>query len=116
MQGFVVLLVLFGLMWALLIRPQQQRLRRQRALVASIGVGDEVVTAGGIVGRVVAMEDDRVILEVPPGPVQLTVLRLAINRKLVDEGSVGGGPVDGDEGHGASQDKAPDGQADEGSA
>jgi preprotein translocase subunit YajC len=80
-MGFVVLLILFGGMWLLLIRPQQQRLRAQRQLVASLGVGDEVVTAGGVVARIVRLDDQEAALEVAPGVV-VTFLRAAISRRL----------------------------------
>lgn len=75
--------VLLALMWLLLVRPQQQRVRRQRELIASLEVGDEVVTAGGIVGRVVALEGDEVRLEVAPGVV-MRLVRLAINSRVQD--------------------------------
>ena len=74
-------LVLLALMWVLLVRPQQQRVRRQRELIASLEVGDEVVTAGGVVGQVVALRDDEVHLEVAPG-VTMRFVRLAVNSRL----------------------------------
>lgn len=80
-MGIVVLLILFGGMWMLLIRPQQQRLRAQRRLVASLDVGDEVVTAGGVVARIVRLDDQEAALEVAPGVV-ITFLRAAISRRL----------------------------------
>lgn len=73
--------VLLALMWLLLVRPQQQRVRRQRELIASLEVGDEVVTAGGIVGRVAALEGDEVGLEVAPG-LTMRFVRLAINSRI----------------------------------
>jgi preprotein translocase subunit YajC len=81
-------LVLLGLMWLLLVRPQQQRVRRQRELVASVVVGDRVVTVGGIVGTIVGLDDEEARVEVAPGTV-LTLLRPAISRRF-DEGSEGG--------------------------
>lgn len=107
MSGFIILLVLFGLMWLLLIRPQQQRMRRQRALVSTIDVGDEVVTAGGIVGHIISADTDRVVLEVGPDAVHLTLLRVAINRKLEE-------PVLGEEETGgAGQETKTDGPSDD---
>ena len=81
MSQLLLPLVLLALMWVLLVRPQQQRVRRQRELIASLEVGDEVVTAGGIVGRIVALEGDEVRLEVAPG-VTLRVVRLAVNSRV----------------------------------
>ena len=77
-------LVFLGLMWVLLVRPQQQRVRRQRELVASLAVGDEVVTAGGIVGRIVGLDADEARVEVAPGVV-MRFLRLAINSRVGEE-------------------------------
>ena len=68
-------------MYLLLVRPQQRRLKAQRALIASVAVGDQVVTAGGIIGTIRILEDDRVALEVAPG-VELRVLRAAISRTI----------------------------------
>ncbi len=74
-------LILLALMWVLLVRPQQQRVRRQRELIASLEVGDEVVTAGGMVGRVAALDGDEVRLEVAPG-VTMRFVRLAVNSRV----------------------------------
>ena len=71
-------ILIFGLMYLLLIRPQQQRVRAQRALVAALSVGDDVVTIGGLFGRIVAIQGDVVSLEVTPGVV-LRVRRFAIS-------------------------------------
>ena len=82
-------LVLLGLMWLLLVRPQQQRVRKQRELVESVVVGDRIVTAGGIVGTIVGLDDFEARVEVAPGTV-LTMLRPAITRRLDNEPGEGG--------------------------
>ncbi len=74
-------LLVLGLMWVLLVRPQQQRVRRQRELVSSLEVGDEVVTAGGVIGRIVELYDDELRLEVSPG-VTVRFVRLAVNGRI----------------------------------
>jgi preprotein translocase subunit YajC len=81
MEILLFLPLLLILMYVLLIRPQQQRVRQQQALVSSIEVGDEVVTVSGIVGQVEAIEDDRVYIEVAPG-VTIAMLRQALGRKV----------------------------------
>lgn len=83
-MGLLVLLILFGASWMLLIRPQQQRLRAQRALIDSLEVGDRVVSAGGIIGTVTKLTDRDAEVEVAPG-VTLTFLRAAMSRRLVEE-------------------------------
>jgi preprotein translocase subunit YajC len=82
-------LLFLGLMWFLLVRPQQQRVRRQRELVASLVVGDVVVTAGGIVGTIVGLDEDEARLEVAPG-VEMRFLRYAVNARV---GGDGGSPA-----------------------
>ena len=67
------LFILLALMWVLLIVPRQREARRQRGLQATLAVGDEVITAGGIHGRVVDLTDDTVQVEVAPD----VVLRIA---------------------------------------
>ena len=79
-------LLFLALMWFVLIRPQQQRVRRQQALVASLAVGDEVITAGGIVGRIVALDADEAHIEVAPGVV-MRFLRLAVNARVDGDGT-----------------------------
>lgn len=81
-------LIFLALMWFLLVRPQRERVRRQQALVAALTVGDEVITAGGMVGRIVALDDDEVHLEVAHGVV-LRVVRLAVNARVQPGGSAG---------------------------
>ena len=79
-----VLLVAIG--WFLLIRPQQVRIREQRAMVESLGIGDRVVTAGGIHGVIRSLADETVRVEVATG-VELTVARPAIMRRLDTDAS-----------------------------
>jgi len=81
MGSLVFLLLLFGAMWFFTIRPQQQRLKAQRALIAAVAVGDEVMTAGGLIGTVTVLSDDELRLEVGPG-VEIRVARAAITRRI----------------------------------
>jgi preprotein translocase subunit YajC len=71
---FAVIALAFFL---LIVRPQRRRLSAHRALVASLTVGDEVVTTGGIFGTIRDIHEDRLQLEVSPG-VRITVARAAI--------------------------------------
>lgn len=67
MESLLPLALLFGVMYFVLIRPQKQRVRAQQALVSSLSVGDEVMTIGGIFGRIVALRDDEATIETTPG-------------------------------------------------
>lgn len=63
---FAPLLLLFVAGWFLLIRPQQQRQRALQASIAAVRKGDQVITAGGVLGRVTKIEDRYVELEIAP--------------------------------------------------
>jgi preprotein translocase subunit YajC len=126
----IVLLLFLVAGWMLLIRPQQQRIRAQRALIASLAVGDEVVTAGGIVGTIRALDDRDARIEVGPGII-LTFLRPAVSRRLepgeagmsAGDGSTSAGEAGMSDGNGqpgigqagTSSDRAASGQAGTGS-
>ena len=84
MESLVPLVLVFLFMWFLLIRPQQQRVRAQRSMLQALAVGDEVVTAGGICGRIAAMDDDEVTLQVDDG-VQIRFIRAAIRQRIAPE-------------------------------
>jgi preprotein translocase subunit YajC len=88
MASLIPLLLLGAMMWLLLIRPQQQRVRRQQELLQALEVGDEVITAGGMIGRIRAFEGDRVEIELGPGVV-VEFLRGAVSQRLVDQAGSG---------------------------
>jgi preprotein translocase subunit YajC len=78
-------LLLFGgmflLMYLLIIRPQSKRAKEHKALVTSITKGDEVLTSGGVLGRVTRVSDDYLAIEVSDG-VELKVQKVAIATAL----------------------------------
>ena len=76
---FLVLGLLFVLMYFFLIRPQQRQRREMQEMQKKLGVGDQVITIGGLYGTVVAVDDETVTLEVAPG-VTNKYLRGAISR------------------------------------
>jgi len=61
---FLPMIVLFALLWFLLIRPQQKRAKEHRNMVSALSKDDEVVTSGGILGRIAHLNDNFVTLEV----------------------------------------------------
>ena len=67
-MGQIIILVVFvGVFYFLLIRPQQKRMKDQQAMLARLASGDEVVTAGGILGRITEVNDTFVTLEIADG-------------------------------------------------
>jgi len=73
------LLMLFGIFYFLLIRPQQQRMKAHRQLVESVKRGDTVVTAGGLIGKVAKVKDDGEIMVEIADNVQVRVLKSTLS-------------------------------------
>ncbi len=81
MESFLVLILMFGALYYLLLRPQQKREKARRELVRSLQVGDEVITNSGIHGVVAEVEDTVVWLEVAPN-VELKMSRDSVAGKM----------------------------------
>ena len=64
---FAPLILIFVVFWFLLIRPQQKKAKEHRAMVGAISKGDEVVTSGGLLGRVISVGDAFLTVEVAEG-------------------------------------------------
>jgi len=64
--SFVPLIVIFVLFWFMLIRPQMKQAKEQRRMIEALQKGDEVTTAGGIVGKVTKVSEGFVDLEIAP--------------------------------------------------
>jgi preprotein translocase subunit YajC len=90
MSGLFLLVLLFGAMWFFTIRPQQQRLRNQRALVAALQIGDEVVTVGGLIGRITVIGDLEIRLDVGAGN-EVRLARNAVQARLQADDEPDGG-------------------------
>ncbi|UCV04756.1 preprotein translocase subunit YajC [Dechloromonas denitrificans] len=61
------MILMFVVLWFLMIRPQMKKAKEHKALIAAIAKGDEVVTGGGLVGKVVKVGDSYVTLEIAEG-------------------------------------------------
>ncbi len=94
MEGLIVPVLFFGVFWLLFVRPQQRRVREHQRLMASISVGDEVVTTSGIYGVIRQLDDEAVRLEVAPG-VQVRIARAAIGRRTLPDTPPDSGPSEG---------------------
>lgn len=88
MEQFLIIILMFGALYYLLLRPQQKREKARRELVRSLQAGDEVVTNAGIHGVVAEVEDAVVWLEVAPN-VELKLSRDSIHGRTP-------GPADSD--------------------
>jgi preprotein translocase subunit YajC len=87
---FLPILIIFGIFYLLLFRPMQRQKKQQQQMLAGLQNGNVVVTTGGIVGTIVAMEgDDTLVLRVKPDNVKLQVARSAISSLMSGEAKPG---------------------------
>jgi preprotein translocase subunit YajC len=81
LMSFLPIILMFVVLYFLMIRPQMKRQKETKAMMESLAKGDEVVTAGGIVGKVTKLNDGYVTLEVADGT-EILVQKAAINTLL----------------------------------
>lgn len=77
LTSILFLVVFFAIFYFLILRPQQKRQKDQRAMISNLAKGDEVVTNGGIVGKIVELDDNFLDLEIAPG-IKVKVQRFAV--------------------------------------
>ncbi len=79
--GFAPILLIFAIMYMLMIRPQQKKLKEHKAMIEALRRGDQVVTSGGIIGKVVKVADGELELEIAPN-VKVRVIRGTVSQVL----------------------------------
>ncbi|BEI41557.1 preprotein translocase subunit YajC [Polynucleobacter sp. HIN9] len=67
LMSFTPLILMFVVLYFIMIRPQMKRQKETKAMLEALAAGDEVITAGGILGKVTAVKDQYVTLELVPG-------------------------------------------------
>jgi preprotein translocase subunit YajC len=80
----VMIALIFGAMWFLVIRPQQQRTKQHQKTVASLVPGETIVTIGGLVAEIVEVRGDRLLLKVADGT-EMEYMKEAVGRILPRE-------------------------------
>ncbi|WP_114663053.1 preprotein translocase subunit YajC [Polynucleobacter necessarius] len=64
LMSFLPLILMFAVLYFIIIRPQMKRQKETKAMLAALAVGDEVLTVGGLFGKVTAIKDDVVTVEI----------------------------------------------------
>ena len=77
--GFVPILLIFAIMYFLMIRPQQKKVKEHKTMVEALRRGDQVVTSGGLIGKVVKVGEGEVEVELAPN-VKVRVVRATITQ------------------------------------
>jgi preprotein translocase subunit YajC len=78
---FIPILIMFAILYFLMIRPQMRRAKETKAMIEALQKGDEVVTSGGLVGRITKLGEQYVTLEIAPNT-EIVVQRSAVQLPL----------------------------------
>ncbi|AGK97188.1 preprotein translocase subunit YajC [Clostridium pasteurianum] len=81
-QNYVIIIymaIVLGLFYMMIFLPERKRKKKFSDLMSNIKVNDEVVTTGGIVGKIVNMQDNYVIIQSGPDKARIKVLKSAVN-------------------------------------
>ena len=79
--GFLPIILMFVLLYFLMIRPQMKRAKEQKAMIEALQKGDEVVTAGGVVGKITKLGEQYVTVEIAPN-IEIVLQRSAVQVPL----------------------------------
>ncbi|MDO8959187.1 MAG: preprotein translocase subunit YajC [Rhodocyclaceae bacterium] len=85
LMGLLPIILMFVVLWFLMIRPQMKKAKEHQKLVTELAKGDEVVTQGGIAGKIVKVGENYVTLEVAEGkdgPVEVLIQKQAVGAML----------------------------------
>ncbi|MBI4801152.1 MAG: preprotein translocase subunit YajC [Elusimicrobia bacterium] len=77
LMQFVPLIIIMGIFYFLLIRPQQKQMKERNAMLKSLKTGDKILTNGGIVGLITGIREDDMEVEIAKN-VKVTVIRSAV--------------------------------------
>jgi len=85
--GFLPILLIFAIFYFLLFLPMQRQKKRQQQMLRELQSGQRVLTTGGILGTIVALEDDTLVLRVKPDNVKIQVARSAVSAVIPEKTS-----------------------------
>lgn len=81
--GSVIMIVIFiALMYFMLIRPQKKQQKKEKEMRENLQIGDEIVTIGGIFGRVVSLKEDSLVIESSGDRSKIQIQRSAVGQNL----------------------------------
>lgn len=80
--AFLPIILLFVIFYFLLILPQRKRDKKMKAMLAALEVGDEIVSIGGIFGKIIAIKDDVLTIEVGADKTKMKIAKWAVRDTL----------------------------------
>jgi preprotein translocase subunit YajC len=81
MQPILMMLVMFAIFYFILIRPQVKKQKEHQAMLAKLGKGDEVITRGGVIGKITGVSDDGILVLELQEKVRVRVPRAYVENK-----------------------------------
>ncbi len=81
-SSIIFLVILIGIMYFLMIRPQKKRQKEEQEMRSSLEIGDEIITIGGIVGRVVTIREEDIVIETGADRNKMKIQRWAVNTNV----------------------------------
>jgi len=80
--GFVPIILIFGIMYFLMIRPQQKKMKDHRSMVDALRKGDQIVTQGGVIGKVTKVKEDNEVEVEIAADVKVRILKHTITQVM----------------------------------
>ena len=93
LQPMMMMLVIFGIFYFLLIRPQVKRQREHQSMLGKLGKGDEVITRGGVIGKITGVSDDGILVIELQEKVRVRVPRAYVEARWDDKAATAGDVV-----------------------
>ena len=78
----ILMVVLLGVMYFMMIRPQKKRQKEEQEMRSSLEIGDEIITIGGIVGKVVTIREEDLVIETGADRTKMKIQRWAVNTNV----------------------------------
>lgn len=78
----ILMVVLVAVMYFMMIRPQRKRQKEEQEMRSSLEIGDEIITIGGIVGRVVTIREEDIVIETGADRTKMKLQRWAVNTNV----------------------------------
>ena len=87
--SYIIMAVMLLAVYLLMFLPQKKQQKREAAMRSALEIGDEVLTQGGIIGRVVSLKDDTIVIETGSDRVKIRILRKAVAANTTPKDSTG---------------------------
>ena len=81
-SGIIMMVVLIVIMYFMMIRPQKKRQKEEQEMRSSLEIGDEIITIGGIVGKVVTIREQDLVIETGADRTKMKIQRWAVNTNV----------------------------------